>query len=126
MILKIILKKDIRYPSLVIYETTKILQIRKLYARASIKLIHWNRIKLPPNPTIHYNIRTRAKSANKLFLPRVSKCMSQRCITFIGCKIYNLLPKDIRSTKSKPAFKHLVNEWLSSLPIQQINNTINI
>ena len=125
-ILKIMLKKPTRYPTRLVYEESGVLQTKKLYAKFVIKHIH---INFHPSKTLNINQKrpnTRSKTKKNAMLDRVNKGLTQRHTYYLGPKLYNLLPLNIRHTKSTKSFNHSCNHWLMSYPIDKIKECINI
>jgi Reverse transcriptase (RNA-dependent DNA polymerase) len=124
-LLKIMLKKPSRYPTRLVYEESGVLQTRKLYAKFVIKHIHQN---CPPTKTQNNNhryINTRSKTKKSALLNRVNKGLTQRHAYFLGPKLYNLLPLNIRLTKSIKSFNQSCKNWLVTYPIDKIEECIN-
>ena len=107
-ILKIIFRKPFQYPSETLFKMHNILNIKQLYYKATIISI---RKKTIETNNIAHTYGTRSKNNNNVEIKRVSHTLAQRESTFIGTKIYNLLPLEVKHFNINK-FKKFVNTWL--------------
>ena len=107
-ILKIIFNKPFRYPSKTLFEENSILNIKQLYFKASINAIRSNSIT---TNKITHSHGTRSKTTNNMELKRVAHTLAQRESTYIGTKLYNLLPVEIKKLNTS-RFKKRLRIWL--------------
>ena len=122
--LRIIFKTPLRDPITPLYCRSGILKLNDLFYFEVAKLMHQIIHKKSPNNFESYftyssNISaysTRQKSANHLFLPRFHTSRTQRSIKYLGSKIWNSIPYDIRIlpfTKFKSSYKfHLLSKYV--------------
>jgi hypothetical protein len=126
-ILKIIFNKPQQYPTEYLYDKINILSIRKLYTKFATKFVHRNKALLHVlNPQSKNQITTRSKTAHLLEVQRVKKNITQRHIMFLGPKLYNAIPQNIRDQKSSKTFSFYQKQWLLSYPNEQLDKIINI
>lgn len=99
-ILKIIYRRNKRFSSALLYSET-ILDVRSLFALSTCSFIHKNsKLKIPVNHI--YNTRN---NLNKhLVIPVNNTSKNLRSLTYLGPKLYNLLPLEIRSLPSLKKF----------------------
>lgn len=107
-ILKTILNKDMRYSTELIYNNNSILDIRGLCILSILMYIQKNK-QIEP---IQHNHETRAKNRKDLMLPKLNKGISQRCVDYIGVKLYNKLPPEIRDINKFKKYKIQVKSFI--------------
>lgn len=122
-ILKVIMKRPISYPTADLYDECKILDIRKLYVKNIAKYVHKN---ITSFKKITHLSNTRNKINNNLEIPRTSKKLAQNQVTFLGPKLYNAIPVEIRGCPSSITFMCLVKKWIFSIPITTFEKIINL
>ena len=110
-VLKIMYRKEIMYPSDNLFQLACVLDIRQLYCSAILVEQKKQNSKYPIEH--HYSTRYRDKSYQ---VPRVSKTISQRCYTYLGPRLYNILPTNIKAINSIDNFKNKIRKWLLNLP----------
>ena len=122
--LRIIFKTPLRDSITPLYRRSGILKLNDLFDFEVAKLMHQIIHKKSSNNfeshfTYSSNISaysTRQKSANHLFLPRFHTSRTQRSIKYLGSKIWNSIPYDIRIlpfTKFKSSYKfHLLSKYV--------------
>lgn len=98
--LKVILKKDKLSSTSDLYKESNVLNIKCLYALASVIYIHKNS-KLPD---LEKKYNTRATLNELLSVPKYSKKVCQNFVNYLGPKCYNLLPLSIRKIKKIKKF----------------------
>lgn len=97
-ILKILFKKDYRYPTHMLYKELGLFTVRELYTYHALlwSLKHTTRMSTPS-----HEYPTRTKENISVTLPLCIKNHTQRFIFFYGPKLYNMLPKNIKEIKNK-------------------------
>lgn len=116
-ILKIINKKEKRYPTQSIY-SVNILNIRSLYILSVCLYVHKIQ-KFKKYPT--HNHATRNKSMCKLQIPMSNKNINQRFINYLGPTLYNMLPVDVRGIQRMESFKLACRKYIFDNNIQFIS-----
>lgn len=108
-ILKIILFKKKRYPSILVYKDSQTLNPKQLYIKTILRFMLQN-----PNyreTLINHGKNTRGETKNNITLcnPRHTTC--QNHIYYAGPKLFNMLPHNIRN---KPYYKvkNEINNWI--------------
>lgn len=108
-IVKIIFKKPRMYPTHLLY--SEILNLKSLYILTVCNFIHLN--NKYQDKYIAHSYQTRA-NANGLFNVTLSKTsLGQHFVTYLGLKIYNEIPLNIRSIKNKKHFKSALKKFFS-------------
>jgi hypothetical protein len=125
IIVKVMLRKDISDSNVKLYDNAGILQVRKLYAHCIIQFIFNKKLINHHNVTPSSNIITRSKTCNNLYIAKVKKGLSQRHSSYIGPKIFNSIPENIRKLKTKTAFKYYSKKWIKCYPINSLSSLIN-
>lgn len=111
-ILKIINKKPKRYPSEELFKENKVLTIREIYIKNVIKYMITNK-KYKNQPA--HNINTRSITHEHICLNRVDFTICQRHISFIGPRLYNLLPIHLKlKTNNKKLYNSKISEWVEN------------
>lgn len=94
-IMKTILNKTSTYPTNLLYnEITNKLNIKGLYIVAILQYTHSTQCI---RKRIEHGYDTRANIDKKLMLPKCKKAITQRYIDFLGPKLYNVLPPEIKN-----------------------------
>lgn len=120
--IKNIYNKPRCYPTKLLFQETRKLEIRKLFMYTVI-------LNLTASGTFQEsrmsNRTTRATTNLKLRNPKMSKSIGQRSFTFIGHKIVNEMPTSLRSQllhyedKNKFNIKNQVTIWLNEIDIRK-------
>ena len=113
-IIKIIYFKIKRYPTYLLFQESNFLNIEQLYIKSVIRYMLQNRCY---KNVLFHKFNTRNTSKNYVLVPAVSHSATQRHISFVGPKLYNMLPLYI---KNKPYAK--VKKKLQSWILE--NNTV--
>jgi len=104
-----------RESSLPLYRRTNVLPIEFLFIykvlRAFFKRSGSNRT----TELFEHGYQTRSAAANHLRRPRIRKQCFQRYFVFLGPKIFNHLPKNIKETRKLSIFCRLLKDWLLKL-----------
>lgn len=121
-ILKIIYKKHWSYPTQNLYAETKIFDTRQLYCQTLLIRQHTNKNELK---SITHDYNTRYK-VNSNVVPKTEKTIAQRCFTYLGPKIYNILPPKIKKINSRNMFKNQLKKWIADIPRLEIHKIIDL
>lgn len=113
-ILKIIYKKHRLFNTERLYKDMEILNINKLFHKNICYHIHKYKDNLIQYTEHNYSLRQR--NAN---LPRPFSSKGTKTIRYLGVKIFNQLPEEIKAEEKRDLFKILVKRWLH-------NNQINV
>nr|CAI5854676.1 unnamed protein product [Callosobruchus analis] len=106
-VIKIMLLKNRRYPMELLFQVSKLLTVEQLYIKSVIRFMLTNTYYRNSLPYSHSrNIRN--VSNQNLTLSFVRHSASQKHISYIGPRLFNLLPLSIR-TKPFKKVKNLVN-----------------
>lgn len=109
-VIKIILNKNKRYPTELVYKDSGLFSINQLYIKAIVRFM-LKTTYYRENITHEHNTRVVAQDHVALQNPRHTVC--QQHIYSVGPKVYNSLPNTI---KSKPYFKckKKINDWIKT------------
>lgn len=120
-ILKIIFNKRRTYPSDDLYGEAGIFDIRQLYASCILVRLH-KRLNSVPYPDHHYDTRNRNLICRK---QRCRKDVGQRNFSFIGWKLLDSLPLEIKTEAVYNKYKRKVNRWLLETPRDTISRLVD-
>lgn len=117
-IIKIILFKNRTFPTDSLFRESGLFNVEQMYIKCIIRFMitkPYYRIDL------RHKINTRATARQNVIVPSVLCSATQRHIAYIGPKIYNVLPLDIRN-KTYKQVKHKINRWIveSSLKLNDL------
>lgn len=121
MIIKVMLKKNKRYPTSQLYLENNIFNIRLLYVQSSIIFIHIHKDKFQQMAQSYI---TRAVSNENLIIKKFEKTLCQHFIIYLGPKLYNLVPINIRNIRRLPYLKKKATEYISKNS-NQFNSLFN-
>lgn len=107
-ILKIIYEKEISFPSDRLFKEATVFDIRQIFCQHIIMDIYKNKISIEP---IQHAYHTRNKE-NNLLMPRCGKTIGQRSCDYLGPRIYNILPQELRNINCFIRFKSKVKKWI--------------
>lgn len=108
-ILKLMYRLPCRYPTASLFKDTRILTLRELfYKKAIICTIKQGSVG---DNTLH-EYDTRFKRRENVTLPRVQKTIGKRCYTYVGQKLFNAIPHQIKLKKTYKIFGKIINSWL--------------
>ena len=96
-ILKIIFKKPKQYPTQNLFFDSQVSTIRELYSKSILKYMKNDERY---RNQIQHNINTRAVTSENIFLTGVRFMACQRHIAFVGPRLFNLVPANIRAITS--------------------------
>lgn len=122
LILKIVYKKHWTYPTDNLFAETKLFDIRQLYCQTLLIRQHNNKNELK---SIEHDHNTRYKT-NATVVPKTEKTIAQRCFTYLGPKIYNILPPVIKKINSRNMFKDELKKWIRTIPRLEIHKIVDI
>lgn len=108
-IVKIILNKPRLYSTSLLY-TTEISDIRSLYILEVCNFIHSTpKIK---NNIVRHNYQTRMLTNQMLNIPPSKKSINQRFVSYLGPKLFNMIPHDVRNIPNRKKFNLLLKAYL--------------
>lgn len=122
LIIKKVFKLKWNYPTDNLFSETKIFDIRQLFCQIILIWQYKNRRELV---NVHHNYNTRYK-VNSAVVPTIHKTKSQRCFTYLGPKLYNLIPTEIKSINSENLFKKKIKQWISLQPRLKIHQIVDL
>ena len=70
---------------------------------------------------IDHRFATRGKDQGQLYIPKCKTTQGQFSISYIGVKLWNRIPKDIREMKTRVAFRKLLMKYLMELSVSTGN-----
>ena len=93
-ILKIILNKNKMYPTHLLFNDSKVLQINRIYIKSALRFASKNKnyIKI-----ISHQIPTRQAQNGCAIIPTVKLSKCQKSLDYTISKIYNILPEEFRN-----------------------------
>lgn len=116
-VLKIILKRNRRYPTEMVLSEADVLSINKLYVKQLI--IHAYK---QPRTTPNHEYNTR--NIQTLQTPRVRAATAQRFCSYIAARFYNRVPNEIKQATDSKKFTKLSQPWLRSIPNSEIDTLL--
>lgn len=108
-ILKIMHKLPYRYPTNSLFNTANVLSLRKLFYKKSI--LYCNRHNLLSKSVTHV-YPTRFRVQDNLMLPKIQKTIGKRCFKYVGQKVFNSIPQELKHRINQMNFKKLISSWL--------------
>lgn len=120
-ILKTIFGKNRTYPSDKLYKENNVLDIRQLFCLNMLLNIRKNKINIEP---IRHNYNTRGKQHSHI-MPRCDKTIGQRNCNYLGPRLYEILPTNIKSMDKFKKFKKNVKIWLLNTDRTRFHNIVN-
>lgn len=110
IILKIIYKKEQRYPTETLYTELKVLNVEKLFHKNIISFVHKNRDNLIKTSNNHeHQLRNRGA-----IIPMYKTKKGQKSINYIGIKLYEKTPQNIKEIADLKKFKIDLKTWLKA------------
>ena len=105
------------FPSDLLFKDSGFLNIRQIYLRNELRFSAKNRVFCD---SVSHNIVTRSVTFKNVTVPRYSFSLTQRQISYVAPKIFNMLPTDIKLNLSKgevskfktKAINKKINYWL--------------
>jgi len=108
-ILKIVFGLDVHFPSHLLFTQSNILNIRNLYYKTSLIQSIKNNV-LKDNNSIIY--QTRFRYNQNLILSRMNREIGKRSFLYVGQKVFNMLPQELKLKIKLPNFKTFLSNWL--------------
>lgn len=109
-ILKIIFKKNYLYPTDMLYSELKLLSIRRLY---TYQCLLWICEKGYSTANIvQHEHNTRWQQKESMIAPFYRKSHAQRFIFYIGPKLYNMLPAELKLLKGRPSLRKRLRQYV--------------
>lgn len=119
--LKVILFKEQRYSSDLLFREANVMDIRQLYYyNVSVRC----QIQQHTLPIRYHTYRTRQRNEYKI--PFMSKTIGQRSFVFLAPKLYNTIPEDIKTIPTIRAFKGKLKRFILENCRQKIHNFIDL
>lgn len=107
--IRIILKKNVRESSSPLYKELKLLPIQHLFIYKVLRVFYVR----SGNKNIEYrHYGTRSTTQGIFKLPKVNKILFRRSLLYLGPKLFNQLPTDIKQLNSKKTFFQQAFKWL--------------
>ena len=108
-IVKTILRKPKLYTTSLLY-SPELNNIKTLYILSACNFVHTNQ-KFKLNYICHSH-STRGNTNNLLNIPNSKKDLNKRFVNFLGPKLYNLLPLNIRNINNNKRFNNLLKDYM--------------
>lgn len=108
-ILKIMYGKQRRYSTELIYRESDVLSTRLLYFKNAVNFQHKNTKTLKP---IDHGHVTRTKTDKQYLITRANKYTGQRSLSFLGPRLYNKIPSNIRQITNPKKFTMKLKIWI--------------
>uniref|UniRef100_A0A8D9AEA5 Uncharacterized protein n=1 Tax=Cacopsylla melanoneura TaxID=428564 RepID=A0A8D9AEA5_9HEMI len=109
IVLKIIYKKEKRFSTNILYKELNILNVEKLFQKNICAVIHKKRDTLLRTKELNYNLRR-----INLETPRCKTKKGQKAIEYIGIKLYETIPPEIKQLDKIKSFKNQLKLWLKN------------
>lgn len=119
--LKLILWKNVRYPSDDLYRATQVNDMRQLFFKHIAIYSYKNKHIFNQ---IDHAYHTRIKNKEQVRTIFSYKTIGQRNFFFLAGRIYNMLPDDIKQSQTKQIFKKRLKNYLYNVDRQSIRNVI--
>lgn len=107
-IIKVIMFKRRMFPTNLLFQQSKLLNIRLLFIK---DVIRYSMVRKLFTEMVDHNILTRAVVHSMLVVPGCAFSATQRHISYLGPKILNILPVELKNRKYSAVKKH-ITEWL--------------
>lgn len=119
--LKIIFQRNIAYSTNILYEESKIFDIRQLYCQSILlfQFKHKNELKYKVH---NYETRYKNTISEK---KRVKKTIGERTYAYLAPRIFDLLPSEIKNTHTLRKYKIKIKIWLRETPRMFIHQMID-
>lgn len=109
-VLKIMYRKPKRYPTVELYNEAGVSDARQLYAYDTLTLTHKYRINLNQQEFQH---DTRLARTEPFEQERINYKRFEKGAIFLGTRLYNSLPSDIRLIRSQNIFKKRIGPYIT-------------
>ena len=113
-VLKIILRKPKLFPTEKLYQEADVLKPTETYHNVILQLTHKNRHTIRQQ---NFTYETRLAQSAPLRQHRPNFTQSERTAVFLGPRLYNSLPLDIRNIHSPALFKKKIRPLLQTLNV---------
>lgn len=114
-------RREARYPTSQLFKETNLLDIRQLYAKNLLTHLYRTKSNLT---YVNHNQNTRAKTSKKLTNIKFNKKIGQRSILYLGPKLFNILPDNIKDTQNLNKFRAVLKNWLLETDRERIRRII--
>lgn len=121
-ILKIILSKDINYPTNDLFIECHLFDIRQLFYYSICLYQYKNKNNLS---AVSHNYLTR-KNREQFTVQFMKKSLGQRNYAYLAPKIYSVIPENLRNAKSLTKFKKECKKYILELPRLEIHKQIDL
>ena len=108
LILKIIHRQPRRVPTQTLYQLAGVLDIRQLYMKEALTYVY----KRQDTETVRHGHNTRWTVTEPLTTYRTRTTHGQRHVSYVGLKLYNRLPRDIKDVTTIRQYKRLTDNWI--------------
>jgi hypothetical protein len=109
LIIKVIMRKPIRFPTLELFEIFPVLSVRQLFVKSILCKYHVNLAKHMRSQQIRL---TRSSESQNFVVPLFRTTNGQRQYAFFAPKIFNDLPPTIKSIKKDEQFKNAIKAYV--------------
>lgn len=110
-IIRIMHKKNPRYPTNLLYTPHELLDVRGLYIYWAIIFVYKEN-KFKNNISDINNYGTRSKTNEELRIPKFNRSICQRFINYLGLRLYNRIPLMIRQIHNINRFKRQLKDYV--------------
>lgn len=114
LLLKIIFKKENQYPTTLLFQYAEVFNIRYLYYHSVFNFMY----KATKTPITH-NKKTRTETEQQIVTIKPTKTLIKRTFYYIGPKLYNMLPKQLRDCTDLHKYNKLTKIYLKENNIQE-------
>lgn len=121
-ILKIIFAKELTYPTETLFRDSGVFDVRQHFCLSLLVKQHANKDYSLP---VTHDYNTRQKT-DTLRVPKTTKTITQRSYYFLGPKMYNVIPAELRVLNSSFLFKKKARKWIFSKNRKYIHSIIDI
>ena len=121
LIMRVMFNLPFSYPTDALYQESRLLDIRQLFFVSCVKRQFKNKNELE-KINHFYNTRHRETSYS---VPRTAKSLLQRNYFYLGPKLYNILPSELKGLHSFGLFKKRLIQWIAQLPRIQIHQYVD-
>lgn len=123
MFLKIMLNKEITYPTDQLFKIAGIFDIRQLFYKF-INLYQYKNKNTLNQITHIYG--TRRNNNNNYVLPLKRKTIGQRCYSFLAPRLYESLPPEIKNQRKYETFKYNLKKFMHTIERTEIHTKIDL
>lgn len=109
MLLKIIYNKNMRFSTKNLYKELEILNVDKLFQKNICSYVHKNRFSLLKTKETTYNLRK-----VNLVVPHCRTKKGQKVVEYLGIKLYETIPEEIKQIQELKLFRSKLKIWLKN------------